>query len=108
MLQEIEKMSQDELSTKLDKSDFNIKGQADNQYDVPNEEKVFAPHRSRSLFAVQLFICSILLWTLLFVKDSNYGKVYLDRMTQVLSEDTKIESIQRGINQLTLAIQQLI
>ena len=108
MLQEIERMEQNELSCSVDKVSCNIKDDEESSYNSLNIDEVALQNRSRNLFCARLLFCSILIWSLLFIKESDYGKVYLRTITQVLTKNVEIEPVQQVVNKLTVAIQQLI
>lgn len=108
MLEEVERMKQEELSCKIDEVSCNIKGNEESCYNSLNIEKIEEQNKSRSLFGAQLLFCSILLWSLLFIKDSAYGKVYLSAITEILTKNIEIEPVQQVVNQLTITIQELI
>ena len=108
MLQEVQRIKQDELSSNSDEASCNIKGNEEDSHGFLNIDKADEPNKSRSLFWTQLLVCSILLWSLLFLKDSDYGKLYLSTITQVFMNNIEIEPVQQVINKLTMGIQQII
>lgn len=108
MLEEVETMKQDELSCKVDEVSGNIKGDEERCYNSFNIEKIEEQNKSRSLLGAQLLFCSILLWSLLFIKDGTHGKVYLSAITEVLTKNIEIEPVQQVVNKLTITIQKLI
>lgn len=108
MLEEVETMKQDELSCTVDEVSGNIKGDGERYYNSLNIEKIEEQNKSKSFWGAQLLFCSILLWSLLFIKDSAHGKVYLSAITEVLTRNIEIEPVQQVVNKLTITIQKLI
>lgn len=108
MLQELERIKKEEVSSNLDEASCNIKEKEESSYSSLNIDKAGESNKSWNLFGTRLLICSILLWSLLFIKDSDYGKVYMNIITQTLTKNIEIEPVQQVVNKLTIAIQQLI
>lgn len=109
MFQEVEKIKLEELSSNLNEASCNIKEEKEeSSYNSLNIGKAGEQNKGMNLFGVRLLFCSILLWSLLFIKESDYGKVYVSMVTQVLTKNIEIEPVQEVVNKLTIAIQQLI
>lgn len=63
--------------------------------------------RTSYLFA-ELLICSLLIWSLLFLKDSSYGKTIMDSISHMLSQNINIEPVESVINTLSEAARQIL
>lgn len=109
MIQEVEKIKQEELSSNLDEASCNIKEEKEEGcYNSLNIDKAGEQDKGMNLFGMRLLFCSILLWSLLFIKESDYGKVYVSMATRILAKNIEIEPVQQVVSKLTIAIQQLI
>lgn len=103
MLQEVESIKQEKLVSDLDEVRGNI-----NEEDSFNIDKTGEFSSNQNFFGLRLLICSILLWSFLFIGKSDYGRIYVSTITQMITEQIEIEPVQEIVNKLTLVIQQMI
>ena len=82
--------------------------------DVNEPEKAFdekLPQESElkvNRFFIQLFICSLLLWSLLFMKDTRYEHQVTQTIKQVLKQNIQSEPIQDFISEVEVAVKQIL
>lgn len=103
MLQEVESIKEEKLVSHLDEVRGNI-----NEEDSFNIDKTEEFSSNQNFFGLRLLICSILLWSFLFIEKSDYGRIYVTTITQMITEQIEIEPVQEIVNKLTLVIQQMI
>lgn len=113
MLEQIESIKREELNSNVEESSRYIDVEEEDNstslnIDKLNEQGLNEQNKRGTLFLVQLLICSLLLWSLLFIKESIYGKEYMSNLTQILTQNIEIEPVQRVVNQLTVAIKQIL
>lgn len=107
MWEEIESIKYEELNSDVEKDSRHIEVEEDNSTSL-NIDKLDKQGKRRALFLGQLLICSLLLWSLLFIKESTYGKKYMSNINQILTQNIEIEPVQRVVNELTVAIKQIL
>ena len=103
MLQEVESIKEEKLISDLDEVRGNI-----NEEDSLNIDKTEEFSSNQNFFSLRLLICSILLWSFLFIGKSDYGRIYVNAITQMITEQIQIEPVQQLVNKLTIVIQQMI
>ena len=112
MLEQIESIKREELNSNVEESSRHIDVEEEGNSTSLNIDKLNEQGLNESkrgtLFLVQLLICSLLLWSLLFIKESIYGKEYMSNLTKILTQNIEIEPVQRVVNQLTVAIKQIL
>lgn len=109
MIEEAESIKQEKLSNDLNEVSCNIKEEKEEGcYNSLNIDKAGEQDKGMNLFGIRLLFCSILLWSLLFIKESDYGKAYVSMATQILTKNIEIEPVQQVVSKLTIAIQKLI
>lgn len=113
MLEQIESIKREELNSNVEESSHHIDVEEEDNstslnIDKLNEQGLNEKSKRGTLFLVQLLICSLLLWSLLFIKESIYGKEYMSNLTKILTQNIEIEPVQRVVNQLTVAIKQIL
>lgn len=104
MLQELEAIKEEKLGSHLDE----VSGNINEEEDSFNMDKAGEFSREQNFFGLRLLVCSILLWSFLFIGKSDYGRVYVSIITQMITEQMEIEPVQEIVNKLTLVIQQMI
>lgn len=112
MLEQIESIKREELNSNVEESSRHIDVEEEGNSTSLNIDKLNEQGLNESkrgtLFLVQLLICSLLLWSLLFIKESIYGTEYMSNLTKILTQNIEIEPVQRVVNQLTVAIKQIL
>ena len=112
MLEQIESIKREELNSNVEESSGHIDVEEEGNSTSLNIDKLNEQGLNESkrgtLFLVQLLICSLLLWSLLFIKESIYGTEYMSNLTKILTQNIEIEPVQRVVNQLTVAIKQIL
>ena len=63
---------------------------------------------SGSRFFIELLICSILLWALLFAKQNVYGQSLLSQLKPLLVQEIESETLQNFISEAEEAIKQIL
>lgn len=61
-----------------------------------------------SYFFIELLICSLLLWSLLFIKDTNYGIQFTTIVKQTLQEEIQNQTAQEVIKEVERALKQVL
>lgn len=102
MIEETEQLIQHDLSSNIEEVE---KEQIANNAGVKEN---LNPRNGTSLFFIQLLISSILIWSLLFIKDSYYGKQAINSLNQILSQEINVEPVEKVVNNLTLAVKQIL
>lgn len=108
MLEEIESVKCKELNSNVEEASRNIEVEEEGNSTSLNIDKLDEQGKRSALFLGQLLICSLLLWSLLFIKESIYGKECMSNITQILTQNIEIEPVQRVVNELTVAIKQIL
>lgn len=102
MIEETERLMQNDLSSNIEEASENT------SLEVIESSVNLMRNRRTSLVFIQLLICSILIWSLLFMKDSPYGKPMIHELNQLLSEDIKFAPVEQVIKRLTEAVEQIL
>lgn len=105
MVQEVVK--KEKLINHLDEVSCNINEKEEDEYSL-NINQTGELGGGRSLLGPRLLFCSILLWSFLFIRETEYGRVYINTITQMITEQIQIEPVQQLVNKLTIVIQQMI
>lgn len=108
MVEEMERIKQEGRNYNVEKISDNIEVKEQSDSTSFNIDKLNEQGKSGALFWGQLLICSLLIWSLLFIKQSIYSKECISSITQVLTKNIEIEPIQRVVNELTVAIKQIL
>ena len=108
MLEEIESIKCKELNSNVEEVSRNIEVEEEGNSTSLDIDKLDEQGKRSALFLGQLLICSLLLWSLLFIKESIYGKECMSNITQILTQNIEIEPVQRVVNELTVAIKQIL
>ncbi|MBE6022834.1 MAG: hypothetical protein E7231_06325 [Cellulosilyticum sp.] len=61
-----------------------------------------------SRFFIELFICSILLWSLLFMKQSSYNEQIGITINRMINQEIQTEWVQNLIKELEVAVKQIL
>lgn len=84
-----------------------------NQKELPKIEQAFDEKQSQeqtlkiNCFFIELFICSLLLWSLLFIKQSLYSNQLTATIKQVLGQNIESVYIQEFKEELETTIKQI-
>ena len=78
------------------------------QIDSVDQKQSKEAERHTSYFFIELFICSLLLWSLLFMSKSNLGIRITSYVSHILKEECSIEVVQAFEIKLKEAIKQII
>ena len=108
MLQEFDRFSEEKLDNGLEAVHCNINEKEEDGDDPFNIDKVDGLAEQSSVFGMRLLVCSILLWSLLFIRETEYGRMYINLITDMVTTQIKLEPVQQLVNQLTVTIQQMI
>lgn len=102
MIEETERLIEHDLSSNIEEVDK--KDQMQGTY----EEGLNIQGRRWNLFFIQLLISSLLIWSLLFIKDSSYGEQLFASLNEVLSQNINVEPVEQVINDLMVAVKQIL
>lgn len=108
VLQEFDRLSEEKLNHNLETVHCNINEKEEDEDHSFNIDKVDELNKDSNLFGTRLFICSILLWSLLFIRETEYGRMYVSMLTEMMTTQIELEPVQQLVDQLTIAIQQII
>ncbi len=84
--------------------DFEVKGTEDNFSSI---EPPVSKGKVNRLF-IELLICSLLLWSLLFIKQSPYENQVTQIIKQVLEQNIQSELVQEFVEELETAVKQIL
>lgn len=59
-------------------------------------------------FFIELFICSLLLWGVLFIRESVYGKQLMLTIDHLLNQQVTIAPIETLISEIEVAVKQIL
>lgn len=80
----------------------------DEAYYEEKQEDNKLPQERTSYFFIELLICSLLLWSLLFVKGTNYGTQLTTMVKHTLQqEEIQNQTVQEVIKELEAALKQV-
>lgn len=102
MIEETERLMQQDLSSNIEEVEEN------NSLQLVEDSANIAQDRRISVFFIQLLICSVLIWSLLFMKDGPYGQQIINELNKILSENIKVAPIEQAIDSLTVAVKQIL
>lgn len=102
MIEETERLIQNDLSSNIEEARENT------SLETVKSSINLTENNRTSLVFIQLLICSMLIWSLLFMKDSSYGKPMIHKLNQILSEDIKFEPVEQVVKRLTETIEQIL
>ena len=74
---------------------------------APISESQFNEFKSSRLF-MELLICSLLLWSILFIKQSVYERQVVQTIKQVLDQSVQSQPIQAFVEELETAVKQIL
>lgn len=57
---------------------------------------------------IELLVCSLLIWSLLFIKQSAYESQVIQTIKQVLDQEMQYEPIQDLVKEIEIAVKQIL
>lgn len=96
-------------TSKMQEEDnYSLMNEIEQPLDVETTEVKSSSEVKTSYFFIELLICSLLLWSLLFIRGTNYGLQFTTLVKQTLQEEIQNQTVQEMIKEVEEVITQVL